>query len=109
MYAISFAVSRDIQGQATVSGNIEHSAVWCQVQRHLNEAAVIFEPNIACQLQAPPATDFGQSKQFTRNAAHDPITLSGPSRAELRHRVVAREIVQYRCVSGQCENPFDIS
>ncbi len=90
MYTISFAVSRDIHGQTAVSGNIERSAVWCQVQRHLNEAAVIFEPNIACQLQAPPPMDFGQPKQFTRNAAHDPITISGPSRAELRDRVVAR-------------------
>ncbi len=93
MDRIFFAIAENDEAHPGVVGRIEGIARGRQVERRLDETAVVLETDIAGETQARTAIDDVVDNGGLRDPAHDLVADSAPSCAQLRDEILAGKIV----------------
>jgi hypothetical protein len=97
MHVIALAVAPDHEAQAAKAPRVERLTPGVERERHLDEAAVIVEPNAAAQPQAAPPRDDLEGHLLLRDPAHHLVGEAAPQGPGRRASIVAAEVVDQQC------------
>jgi hypothetical protein len=110
---ISLSIAADDEAHPGVLGRIEGLARGLQVERCLEETAVVLETDIAGEAEARTAVDSVVGDRGFRDAAHDAVADSAPSRAQPREKIFVGEIVDQHVTilarTSMADKSIDIS
>jgi hypothetical protein len=93
MHAVLLILAEHVELDAGPDTGVDRYAAWCQVERHLDEAAVVLKADVAAEAKGGAPGDHLAGQRPTGNAAHDPVGQELPVAACRRRRRVAVEVV----------------